>query len=322
MRFPLTWTPVLGVAMATVALGAAAACGARSDISNDVATADGSIDSFSRKDTGRDAPLPPIDVAPKPDVIRNDCPDAAATLIYVITTAYDLYSFNPPSGAFTRIGAIRCPSAPNATPFSMAVDRKGVAYVLFDDGELFRVSNLTAACTDTGYFPGQVPSFQTFGMGFASDTNGPAETLYVASDTNASSFGPSQIGKIDVTTFRLSPIGTFDSRVTNAELTGTGDGRLFAFYATALNLSTAPTAIGEVDKGTGGLLAETPLPTVHLGNHWAFGFWGGDFYTFTGLNGNGTDVTRVRPSDGSVTVVGTLGEDIVGAGVSTCAPEL
>ena len=55
---------------------------------------------------------------------------------------------------------------------------------------------------------------------------------------------------------------------------------------------------------------------------------GGDFYIYTNvdggnlpMNGGGSDVTRYRPSDGSITVVKSkIGFKIVGAGVSTCAP--
>ena len=57
----------------------------------------------------------------------------------------------------------------------------------------------------------------------------------------------------------------------------------------------------------------------------AFAIWGGDFYTFTGLltaQQGATEVTRFRPRDGSIVPVGQIvGETIVGAGVSTCAPQ-
>jgi hypothetical protein len=42
---------------------------------------------------------------------------------------------------------------------------------------------------------------------------------------------------------------------------------------------------------------------------------------FTSPDGNGSVVTRYRPSDGSVTEVTKLTNVIVGAGVSTCAPQ-
>jgi hypothetical protein len=41
---------------------------------------------------------------------------------------------------------------------------------------------------------------------------------------------------------------------------------------------------------------------------------------FTGPAAGGSDVTRYRPLNGSVSVVAKLPTKIVGAGVSTCAP--
>ena len=69
--------------------------------------------------------LPPIDVTVPVDAF-NDCPDAGATLIYVVSEQNELLSFYPPTATFTPIGTLACPDAdPTATPFSMAVDRTG-----------------------------------------------------------------------------------------------------------------------------------------------------------------------------------------------------
>jgi hypothetical protein len=63
-------------------------------------------------------------------------------------------------------------------------------------------------------------------------------------------------------------------------------------------------------------------PGIDIAGGWAFAFWGGDFYTFTAPSGN-TLVQRYRPSDGSVVTVSSLaGRQVVGAGVSTCAPQM
>src|SRR5207237_8637971 len=40
--------------------------------------------------------------------IPTDCPDAGSTLVYVITSENDLYSFYPPTLGFTKIRAIGC----------------------------------------------------------------------------------------------------------------------------------------------------------------------------------------------------------------------
>src|SRR5439155_2209189 len=73
--------------------------------------------------------------------VFNDCPDAGSTYIYLFTEANELLAFYPPSAAIHTVGTIDCPLIdPSSTPFSMAVDRSGLAHVLYQDGELFKVS--------------------------------------------------------------------------------------------------------------------------------------------------------------------------------------
>ena len=254
--------------------------------------------------------LPPLDVQPHPDVVVNGCFDAGATQIYLVTEENELMSYYPPTGMLTTIGLLSCPTM-TASPFSMAVDRLGTAFVLFSDGSLFRVSTATAACISTPYVPGQL-GFMTFGMGFSGNPADGGETLYVAGNTGQG------LASIDTTSFKLSFVGSFaPAPILAAELTGTGDGRLFTFYN-----DNGGSAVTEVDPGSGTELATTPLPTVNQGSGWAFAFWGGDFYLFTAPGAQST-ITRFRPSDGSVTVLTQLapGTIIVGAGVSTCAPQ-
>lgn len=279
---------------------------------------DGGRRDASVVDTGVFDVLPPIDAIPPRDANRMDCPDADATLIYIVTTDNELFSFYPPDGTFKFISNIACPAPPGDTPFSMAVDRKGVAYVEFTDQRIYRVSTATGACIGTSYQPNQ-QGFANFGMGFATNDIGPTETLFVAGTRDQNmTFSPG-LARIDPSTFVLSKVGLFMPDIARAELTGTGDGRLFAFYTKGAMNNGPPSFIGEIDTNTARVIAETPFPTVDQGNGWAFAFWGGDFYMFT-APGGGSDVTRYRPSDGSTTVVASLPTRIVGAGVSTCAP--
>ena len=261
-------------------------------------------------DTNLPDVLPLIDANPLPDVVRNDCPDAAATLVYVITSQAVLYSFYPPTLTFTRIGSVVCPST--SQPYSMAVDRKGKAYVVYQDGNLFRLSTATAACIGTPFAPNQ-QGFTTFGMGFASDTNGPAETLYVARNTG----GTSVLATIDIATFLLNPVGPFVPTIQRTELTGTGDGRLFGFFTNPVGTGSR---IVEVDKTTAQVLAANDLPVGTPLDAWAFAYWGGEFWVFTSPGG-ASNVTRFRPSDMTTATLATMPETIVGAGVSTCAPQ-
>lgn len=308
-----------------------AACGARSalivPVEEDAGVADAAdaADVRHRRDVQppeQDSPeedaFPSLDVTPpRPDVF-NECPDASATLVYVITTDDTLMSFYPPGPYFTTIGTLACPAAGGATPFSMAVDKTGIAYVVYNDGELFEVTIGSLACKKTAFQSGQRGFSQTFGMGFSRASNGIDETLYVASDT-FNGGAAYVLGTIDTKIFRLDVVGPFNPAAPNAELTGTGSGDLFAFYAKG-----GDSAIGQIDKTTARVTGEAVLAGVPQGSAWAFAFWGGDFYTFTAPSGSGsTVVTRYRPSDSSIAQIYTLPAPtvIVGAGVSTCAPQ-
>lgn len=271
--------------------------------------------------------------ATEPDVIEepfpvgpNDCPDAGATLIYVITSQSLLMSFDPLAGTFRTIGAIDCPDPDDTLPFSMGVSRSGVAYVVYQSGYLFRVSTLTAACEATAFLPDNQVFPGPFGTGFSADapdagTDG-GETLYVASCPMTNGMPvPAALASIDTTTFALHVIGQFQPPILEPELTGTAGGELYAFWAQS---ETSGSAIVQVDKPTARVTPVTTLPGVDFGSAWAFAFWGGDFYLFTAPGGTDSAslVTRYRPSDGSVTSLGTApGVTIVGAGVSTCAPQ-
>ena len=306
------------------------ACGSRTGLleleTEPVETADASVPPEAGREAGLDATLPPIDATPPVIVVKTDCPDADATLVYVVTEETEVLAFNPAAGSFRLLGRLECPvPAPEWEPFSMAVDRLGRAYVLYNyvdpldpvadarPGILYRVSLTTLACTTTGYVPGKAAGFTTFGMGFSTNLGGPSEQLYVAADDT-----PPRLGVIDTTTFALREVAALDSRAQRSELTGTGDGRLFGFFQPAF----APAAsVGQIDKTTGELTAVNVLPGVDQGNGWAFGFWGGNFYLFTSPSGSGSDVTRFDPSNGSVDLIAHYSGTIVGAGVSTCAPE-
>src|SRR5579871_886581 len=130
-------TVMLGVTTAgLMAMAAVASCGARTGLP-ELPEADAGMDvnlihdHFVLPDMGSEETLPGIDASHDVHVI-NPCPDAAATLIYLMGISNDLYSFDPhpPAFATTKIGTLDCPEA-IGTPFSMAVDREGVAYVVF-----------------------------------------------------------------------------------------------------------------------------------------------------------------------------------------------
>ena len=229
----------------------------------------------------------------------GDCSDENKQ-IYVLTSGQrSLYRFDPADLQFTHIGDVVCPSTSNT--FSMAVDRRGDAWVEFADGRLFRVSTKDAHCTELPFRAGQT-GFTNFGMGFSKDASGDGETLYVAGQA---------LGKIDTTSYELSLIGQ-TSGLGIAELTGTGNGLLYAFAVDSGR-------VVQLDKTTGSILKTYRTAAVVDNASWAFAQWGGDFWLFTGQSSS--SVTRYSPTtDTSTVVVADTGLLIVGAGSSTCAP--
>lgn len=262
-----------------------------------------------------DATEEPDVVDPFPDVNVVDCKDAGITYIYLISSENELLRFYPPDLSVTTIGTIDCPSS--SQPFSMAVDRQGVAYVLFQDGELFRVSTLTASCKPTSFFSDPSLFSLNFGMGFSSNKNDTGETLFIAGADLGNPGALSSLGTIDPSDFSLSPIAPLSKPIGNPELTGTGDARLFAFGP-----GVPDSHLAEIDKSNA-LVKSDVLVDLQQNNisAWAFAFWGGDFYFFTSEQVGSSVVHRYTPG-GTTTppAVKQINLTIVGAGVSTCAP--
>ncbi len=264
---------------------------------------------------------------------------AASQLVYVLSVENDLYSFDPPNKKFTKIGTLAC-NAPGLTPNSMAVSRDGTAWVNYfsqdgTSGSIFEVSTADASCQSTNVTLQQ--GWTQLGMGFSSDASGStSESLFVAATGSGVTIPPipgfdagifgglggsEGLGKLDLTSEALSPIGPFSGALAgqNAELTGTGDGRLFGFF------TTDPIQIAQIDKTSGATSNVVPLSTVEVPADWAFSFWGGDFYLYTAPakpTSRTTNVTHYSPATQTVDTayMTDIGFRIVGAGVSTCAP--
>ncbi len=252
---------------------------------------------------------PPPDAAPEAASAAGDF-DAATPLpsddtecaetnkqIYVLATDLGLYRFYPDKLSFERVGETACPTS--AGTFSMAIDRRGTAWVEYTDGRLFAVETLTGKCHTTNFQPGQT-GFETFGMGYALNDDGSGETLYLAG---------AGLGSLDTKTFDIHFLGSLTYART--ELTGL-DKQLFAF-------SPESGVIAGLDKKTGGTLVSYRSSAVDERAAFAFAQWGGDFWLFTG--DQHSIVTQYSPKDDtSKVVVQDTGMLIVGAGSSTCAP--
>jgi hypothetical protein len=299
------------IGLAAFALGGAS-CGARTDIGGHLVEED-ATDEDHKADSKVDAhdahDAPPDIVFPDVPIVTN-CADAGTQYVYVITEENELYSFYPPTLGFSKIGDINCSNT--ATPFSMGVDRSGIAYSVFTDGHLFQISTLNAACKTTTYKPNQA-NVTTFGMGFSGAADA-GEKLYVAGDTNGVT---SPLGTIDTVAFTLNVIGTFKPmNGGRCELTGTGDGRLFAF---CLPQQGNGGDLVNLDPDTAQIISEVAVPVGTSSDAFAYAFYGGLFYIFTGSSGS--TVTTFDPISLKTKTVASISSTIVGAGVSTCAPE-
>jgi hypothetical protein len=273
----------------------------------------------------------------------DGCSDAAK-LIYVLSAENDLYSFSPPDKQFKKIGALGCKTS--MTPNSMAISRDATAWVNYaagdpltgndTDGAVFKVSTKDASCQPTSLTLDK--EWYRLGMGFSSDTaGGSAETLFVAATGSSGPSGGSGsagLGKVDLKGMALAPIGGFSGTLNgqNAELTGTGDGRLYGFFIPydplgGLGGAGKPPQVAQIDKASGATSGAATMTGVEVPSFWAFSFWGGDFYLYTAPDKTlspqrTTNVTRYSPADGKIDTnyMTNIGFRIVGAGVSTCAP--
>lgn len=246
----------------------------------------------------------------------GSCADGAE-LIYLTTDRDELLSFDPrklPGGdPFKRIGVMNCNGFGN--PFSMSVDRSGVAWVVYSDGSLFEVSTVDATCKPTSFTRGSVGS-SVFGMGFVTDeAGGKSEKLYVSSTDESRS-----LAYIDTTgdTPVAHRIGALPPTSRHPELTGTGEGRLFGYFP----VEGDPSFVQEIDKKTARFIG-SPFPLgdpLQFVGAYAFAHWGGVFYVFVSSTTN-----TVRAIDRTSGMYKMLLEDtpwrVTGAGVSTCAPE-
>ncbi|HEX7664418.1 MAG TPA: hypothetical protein VF407_07910 [Polyangiaceae bacterium] len=247
----------------------------------------------------------------------DGCSDAAK-LVYVVDSHNGLHSFDPAALEFHSIGTLHCNT--DSSPNSMAVDRSGTAWVNFADGEVFKVSTTDASCTATSFDPSDNPNGgEHWGMAFSTNSAGSTdETLWV--DPGSGAGTGRGLYKFDTSAYKLTKVGDFTNGLDGeeAELTGTGDARLFGF------LTTSPATVAEIDKSSGATptSGQSPLAGVETGQAWAFSFWGGDFWLYTSDDGLSSSVTQYHTSSSKATtvVIDDTGFAIVGAGVSTCAP--
>lgn len=322
-------------AIVAVAAGALAGCAASVNDPFDIMGPRDTVDSGGATNTVDSAPTAPatdaasLIVAPTREAgsgyltatdgvdasTASPCSNAASAYVYVLSDENDIYRFAPDQMTFTKITAISCHTS--ATPNSMAVDRNATAWVNYLDGTLQPVSTVDGTCKGAPItLP---PAWTQVGMAYVAGNPSMPEALYVAGSYASAGAG---LASVDTTTGVLTPIGQYNASLTltSAELTGTGDGRLFGFFV------QSPPLLGGINPANASILSQTTLSTVTLtsASSFAFSFWGGRFYfyTYPNTNSTSTDVAEYDPTTGTLdpSYMTDIGFVIVGAGVSTCAP--
>ena len=247
-------------------------------------------------ETEDDIPPPPVD----------DCEDTSDLLYAVDKGDGGLYLFDPSAGSFELLGIPDCGMF-SGTPASMAVARNGIAYIRYSSSTLYAVDVETLECTETDM---SVSSFGKFGMGYATlHSNTWQDELFIANrDT---------LAKLNTSTFQVETIGVLPSQ---SELTGNALGELWGVFPLE-----SPAQIMELDRESGQPQQSITLsfmPSPMNIDTFAFATWGGDFYVFLRLYGMGesTRVYRVSTTGHTEVLSNATGRNIVGVGVSTCAP--
>jgi hypothetical protein len=275
-------------------------------------------------------------------ICTRACTADGVDLIYLVDQTYRLLSFDPrkigqAGGPYSVVGQLSCPNpgtslqpgGGTATPFSMAVDRNAVAWVLYSSGKLYQVSTVNAACTATPFVASQSSGGQTwnlFGMGYVTDTaGGDTEKLWIGGG-NVDAMSSGSLGWIDTTSYMINRVAAVGpSAEYSAEYSGLGDATLWAFFPDTINNAF----VQQVDKVTGmGVGQQLAFDLAAQGSTvqaWAFAQWGGTFYVFvTTANLIGTtnaSVHAINRMTGAHTIpLSNQQYVVVGAGVSTCAP--
>jgi hypothetical protein len=251
----------------------------------------------------------PNAVVPLSAYINTKCVEASRW-IYTVDEAGMFSRFDPATLTFTNIATLNCPAS--SGPNSMAVDQNAVAWVAYQDGNMYSVDTGTAACMASGFVPNQ-DGIREFGMGFVFSPATGQDTLYIAGGSSTSIM-TSTLATVSFPALTVNPIGPVEGL---PELSGLGDGTLWGFIPSFVAQSGNASLI-KIDPATGKTLeTHTYAQLNSAGTSWAMKFWGGSFWIFLG-----SQVYKVpRDMPDTVTLaIANSGHNIVGAGVSTCAP--
>jgi hypothetical protein len=254
----------------------------------------------------------PVASVPLSAYVNSVCVEASQW-IYTVDQSSRFSRFDPATATFTDIGLLDC--ADSSGPFSMAVDQNAMAWVLYMDGNLFKVDTANGQCKATSFQVGQ-HGLYNFGMGFVFEPSTGVDTLYIAgggSNWFDNYSTQSELATVSFPSLVVTPVGTTNGE---PELSGTGDGTLWGFFPGSYS-PTGLSSLVRIDPANGATLESYSYKSIPTYGNWAMKFWGGSFWIFLGNSIYRVD--RATPTT-IHTVTADSGYAVVGAGVSTCAP--
>jgi hypothetical protein len=258
----------------------------------------GAVDSSGDPSTGAVDEGPKLDVASdETGAVLDQCDEEdAPDLIHVLTTANEIWTFDPIAVEFQLFTTVICPEADQISGFAIDRDRRItlISYEPTLEGlpgeQIMRVSQMNAgdAACDVVYEGPIAEGTESIDCAdlalVASDEDPGHEVLYASRCTgggftiapNSGSIWRTDLGVAEPVFDMLA-----ENDYTSVPVAGTGDGRIFGISGD--QSTPGSTVILEFDSTSGALVGTTPAPEIEIGDGGSFlalAFYGGDLYTF------------------------------------------
>jgi hypothetical protein len=263
-----------------------------------------------------------LDLTPAQDAGLDFGGQRAATVctpgenyILVLSTDDELFRFYPDTLAMVRIGAVAC-GTPARPLNSLTVSPLGPAYISTNEGELCVVDPTTFEATPTP-FDATAISNKRFGMAVVPANVPAGQTLYIAVKSDGDT-----LARVDLSSYAMTTLGPLVLRRDGGselrpqvELTAGSNGELYGF-----SIGSSESLLMTIDPTTGVAIDVSQVPAGADAASYALVDWHGTIYLFLGSQNDtvGCSVYTYHKGDAAALNVGTLGVDILGAGVALC----
>lgn len=257
------------------------------------------------------------------DTPPGGCASEVGDSIYLLDVDAALHRIFPASLEVEFLGTPACTGVSNAQ--ALTVDRTGVLWAMMIDDAgnraIYTIDPISLACDATDFVDPIVENIGVNSLAFVADApDSETESLYIGANVGGSFDvqNPLSLGRVDLDTMDMEIVGTAALVPTGyyqiADLTGTGDSRLFGFFPGDV------AAIAELDESNSSIVSDEVLD-FGVGSPWAFAQWAGRLWLFSSSGDPGSDIRAWDPITGDVEQIHPgIGVSVVGAAVSTCAP--